>query len=92
MNSVSHILKSFKDKNFEPVYLLLGKEKFFHDQVIQTLSSILFTDPSSRGLNRILLNGSENSLAEVVGASLSYPMMSTFLLDLSYLHKEKMKQ
>lgn len=80
MATASQILKSFKNKEFEPVYLLLGKEKFFHDRVIQALTNILFTDQSSRGLNRILLHGTENSLADVVGASLSYPMMSEYKL------------
>jgi DNA polymerase III subunit delta len=77
---VAQVLKSFKDKNFQPAYLLLGKEKYFHDQVIQALSDVLFTDRSSRGLNRIVLHGTENSLADVVGASLSYPMMSEYKL------------
>jgi len=80
MITVSEALKSFKDKNFNPIYLLMGKEKFFHDQIIQTLSGSLFTDSSSRGLNRIILHGTENSLADVVGASLSYPMMSEYKL------------
>lgn len=80
MNSISQVLKLFEEKKFKPVYLLLGKEKFFHDQIIQSLSDDLFSDASSRGLNRILLHGIENSLAEIVSASLSYPMMSQFKL------------
>lgn len=80
MITVSQALKSFNEKSYQPVYLLLGKEKFFHDRIIQTLSEVLFTDPSSRGLNRIVLHGTENSLADVVGASLSYPMMTEFKL------------
>jgi len=80
MIAVSQALKSFKDKSYHPIYLLLGKEKFFHDQILQALSDTIFTDPSSRGLNRIVLHGTENSLADVVGASLSYPMMSEYKL------------
>jgi DNA polymerase-3 subunit delta len=77
---VTQVLKDFKNKKFEPVYLLIGKEKFFHDQIIQSITDLLFSDASSRGLNRIVLHGTENSLADVVSASLSYPMMSEYKL------------
>ena len=80
MLSVKQVLQAFKNKNFEPVYLLIGKEKFFHDQIIQFLSNLMFSDVSSRGLNRIVLHGTENSLADVVSASISYPMMSEYKL------------
>ncbi len=80
MISVSELLKSVKNKNFSPVYLLAGKEKFFHDQILVTFSNELFKDPSSRSLNRIILHGSENSLSEIVNASLSYPMLSEYKL------------
>jgi DNA polymerase-3 subunit delta len=80
MTSVSEVLKSVKGEKFSPVYMLTGKEKFFHDQVIQAFSQALFKDPSSRSLNRIMLHGSENSLSEVVNASLSYPMLSNHKL------------
>jgi len=80
MKSVSEIIKSIGSKNYAPVYFLVGKEKFFHDQIINLLSGILFNDPSSRNLNRIVLHGSENSLPEVVNASVSYPMLSEYKL------------
>ncbi|KAA3609799.1 MAG: DNA polymerase III subunit delta [Calditrichaeota bacterium] len=76
MASVSDIIKSIGEEKFAPVYLLSGKEKFFHDQIINALTSKLFADSSSRSLNRIMLHGSENSLSDVVNASLSYPMLS----------------
>jgi DNA polymerase III subunit delta len=80
MASVAEVLNAVKNEKFAPVYLLFGKEKFFHDQIIQAFSKALFTDPSSRSLNRILLHGSENSLSQIVNASLSYPMLSNYKL------------
>ena len=76
--TVTEILNSIKNKKYFPVYLLVGKEKYFHDQVINSFSKQLFLDSSSRSLNRIILYGSENSLPEVVNASLSYPMLSEY--------------
>ncbi len=80
MISVSEVLKEVEENKYCPIYLLSGKEKFSHDQVIQTFSKKLFSDPSSRSLNRIMLHGSENSLSDVVNASLSYPMLSNYKL------------
>ncbi len=78
MKAVSEILKSFQKKEFKALYLLLGKEKYFHDLLLDELSSVLFNDPSSRSLNRIILHGTENSLSEVVNAALSFPMLSEY--------------
>ncbi|MCB0282826.1 MAG: DNA polymerase III subunit delta [Calditrichae bacterium] len=74
------VLQLIEKREFKPVYLLVGKEKYFHDQIINNLSHSLFSDASSRSLNRIVLYGSENNLAEVVNASLSYPMLSEYKL------------
>jgi DNA polymerase-3 subunit delta len=76
MTTVYHLLKSLKTEELKPVYLLLGKEKFFHDQVINEMTQRLFSDASSRSLNRIILHGTENTLPDVLSASLSYPMLS----------------
>lgn len=76
--TINEALKAIQNKDYNPVYLLSGKEKFFHDQVINSFSKVLFSDTSSRSLNRIILYGSENSLSEIVNACLSYPMMSDY--------------
>jgi DNA polymerase-3 subunit delta len=80
MKSVSEVVKSIETQNYALFYLLAGKEKFFHDQIINLLSGELFKDPSSRSLNRIVLHGSENSLPQVVNAAVSFPMLSKYKL------------
>jgi DNA polymerase III subunit delta len=80
MKTVSEIIKTLQSKNYSPIYFLVGKEKFFHDQIINLLSNDLFTDPSSRSLNRIVLHGTENSLPQIVNAAVSYPMLSNYKL------------
>lgn len=80
MISVSQALKTFQTENFKSIYLLLGREKFFHDQIINGLTAKLFSDPSSRSLNRLIMDGTENILPEIVAASLSFPMLSAYKL------------
>lgn len=76
MVAVTELINTIKGGEISPIYFLTGKEKFFHDQIISLLSQQLFSDPSSRSLNRIVLHGSESSFPEIVSASLSYPMLS----------------
>jgi len=75
MNAIE-IIHQIEKGQLSNCYLLAGQEMFFQDQVIHALEKEIFKDPSSRGLNRIVLNGPETSLAEIVNASLSYPMLS----------------
>ncbi len=75
MNAIEVIHKIEKG-SLENCYLLIGQEMFFHDQVIHALEKQIFKDSSSRSLNRIVLNGPETNLAEIVNASMAYPMLS----------------
>jgi len=70
------IIGKIASGDVSPVYLLIGKEKFFHDQVIQAMTQHLLPDASSRSLNLYLLYGGENSLPEVVNAAQSRPMLA----------------
>lgn len=75
MNSIE-VIRKIEKQELAACYLLVGPEKFFHDQIIHSLEKTLFKDASARGLNRIVLNGPETSYAEIVNASLAYPMLS----------------
>ncbi|MGD9900004.1 MAG: DNA polymerase III subunit delta [Calditrichaceae bacterium] len=74
--SVNSIVKSIQNGQIAPIYYLVGKEKYFHDLIIRTLEQEIFPDPSAKSLNLSLLYGTESTLAEVISASLAYPMLS----------------
>lgn len=74
--SLDEALKKLESGKYDPVYFLIGKEKFFHDLFIQLIIKKLFPDKSSRDLNLIILYGSENTLSEMISTALSYPMLS----------------
>ncbi|NOX89417.1 MAG: DNA polymerase III subunit delta [Calditrichaeota bacterium] len=76
MKSFDNALNEIQSGKIEPVYLLVGAEKFFHDQFIQTLSGKLFTDRGSRDLNEIILYGTENTESDVLSQLSSYPMLA----------------
>ncbi len=72
----AQMLALIRKKELEPVYLISGKEKFFHDQILSALDKKLFTDAGARSLNRIVMQGSETSFPDIVNACMGFPMLS----------------
>ncbi len=71
----SQILKDIRAGRIEPVYFLVGPEKYFHDRIIEQLISAVFPDQASKDLNLTILYGTENEPAELLSAALDYPML-----------------
>ena len=71
----NQILKNIKAGKIEPVYFLIGPEKYFHDRIIEQLISTIFPDQGSRDLNLTILYGTENEPGEVLSAAMDYPML-----------------
>lgn len=76
MKTVDQTIKEIEAAKFEPVYVLIGSEKFYHDRIIHLLSEKMFPDRGSRDLNEVVLYGTENTLAEVLAQVTSYPMLA----------------
>ena len=79
-SSVDQVSQKISSGQIDPLYYLSGAEKFFHDQVIDSLNNTIFTDKGSRDLNLTILYGTENTLGELLSAALSYPMLADFKL------------
>ncbi len=76
MKSVDQVVREIEAGKFEPIYVLIGPEKFYHDQIIHLLTQKMFSDQGSRDLNEVVLYGTENTLAEVLSQATSYPMLA----------------
>ncbi len=79
-SSIDQVLQKIKSGQIDPLYYLHGAEKFFHDQIIETLDVTIFTDKGGRDLNLTILYGTENTLSELLSAVLSYPMLANYKL------------
>lgn len=73
-------LKNIEESKFDPLYYLVGAEKFFHDRFIEHIIAKIFSDMGSRSLNLSILYGSENSQQELMAAVEGFPMLSDFKL------------
>lgn len=76
MKSFEQAFADIKAGKIDPVYVLVGQEKFYHDQLIHLFSEKLFSDRGSRDLNEMILYGTENTLSEVLSQATSYPMLA----------------
>jgi DNA polymerase-3 subunit delta len=69
------ICKDIKAKKFSPVYMLMGEEPFFIDQIINLLIENVL-DESERDFNQTILYGADTDVATIFNAARRFPMMS----------------
>ena len=59
------------------LYVFHGEERFFIDQLITELENFIFKEPADKQLNCHTFYGTENSLAEIISACMSYSMFGS---------------
>ena len=69
------ICKQIKAKNFAPVYMLMGEEPFFIDQITDLLIEHVL-DESERDFNQSILYGADTNVAAIFNAARRFPMMA----------------
>lgn len=68
------LLKQFKSGQFKPVYILMGEEPFFIDQLVDYLEEHVI-DESLRSFNQTILYGKDTTVDTVLAEAKRYPMM-----------------
>lgn len=69
------ICRDIRDKKFAPIYVLMGEEPFFMDQITDLLLETV-VDEAERDFNQTVLYGADVSAAQVLNAARRFPMMS----------------
>ena len=73
------IIKDIKAKKFAPVYLLMGDEPYYIDEITNMLVDSVVPE-DMRDFNQTMLYGLETNVAEVVTAARRFPMMADYQL------------
>ena len=69
------ICRDITARKFQPVYVLMGEEPFFIDQITDLLlKSVL--EESERDFNQIILYGADTDAISIINAARRFPMMS----------------
>jgi DNA polymerase-3 subunit delta len=73
------ICRDIKNRNFSPIYFLMGEEPFFIDRITDLImNSVLKEDEID--FNRMVLYGSDSTVVKVLNAARRFPMMSEYQL------------
>lgn len=78
-NTFEEICRQIVAKKFAPLYILMGEEPFFMDQITELLIGHVLED-SERDFNQIILYGADTDAATVLNAARRFPMMSKYQL------------
>ena len=71
------ICRDITARKFQPVYVLMGEEPFFIDQITDLLlKSVL--EESERDFNQIILYGADTDAISIINAARRFPMMSEY--------------
>lgn len=77
--SFDQIKRDILARNFKPVYLFMGEEPYYIDQLTQLLMDTVLP-PDERDLNQIVLYGKEVDIPLLITTARSFPMMSEYQL------------
>ena len=74
-NPYIELRSAFRSRNFDPVYLLYGEERYFIDRLQETLLEFAI-EPHEKDFNLDILYGSEVDAQTALGACQAFPMMA----------------
>ncbi|MDH6354037.1 DNA polymerase-3 subunit delta [Dysgonomonas sp. PH5-45] len=74
-----HLRKDIQERKFRPVYLFMGDEPYYIDELTDLLVDTVLPE-EERDFNQTILYGMETDVAQVVTLCRSFPMMSDYQL------------
>ena len=79
MKETQQLLSSIQQRNFSPVYLLMGTESFFIDQITTALMGTV-VEEMARDFDTTIVYGKETTVDQIVEAAKRFPMMGSHQL------------
>ncbi len=68
-------MTSIKKRQFAPVYILMGEEAYYIDQIAKALENYV-VDEADHDFNSIVFYGADAEIGKVIGSAQQYPVMS----------------
>src|SRR5574344_1398022 len=73
LDSYEGIMRDIAQKQFKPVYLLMGNENYYIDKITEAIVNEALTE-DERAFNLITYYGMDAELGNVINSAKSYPM------------------
>jgi DNA polymerase-3 subunit delta len=67
------LVKKLQNKEFAPIYLLMGDEPFYIDRITELIEEGVL-DKSKRDMNQEVIYGRDTTAGEVIGSALQFPL------------------
>lgn len=77
ISKFTEISKNIAAKRYAPVYLLMGEEGYFIDQLADLLANNILDD-AERAFNQILVYGKDSEVGDIINFSKQMPMMGSY--------------
>lgn len=75
--SFQQVMSNLKARKFSPIYILMGDESYYIDQISNYIAENVLT-PDERDFNQTVLFGSDTNAIQVCDMARRYPMMSEY--------------
>ena len=69
------IMKDLKAEHFAPIYILMGEESYYIDQISEYIQEYALT-PDEQAFNQTVVFGADTNAAKISDLCMSYPMMA----------------
>lgn len=73
----TQIMADLKARKFSPIYILMGEEAYYIDQISNYIAENVLT-PEERDFNQTVIFGSDTTAVQVADMARRYPMMSEY--------------
>ena len=77
MNTVKQIAEAIKNKNFKPIYFLMGDEPYYIDKIADLIANSVLTE-EEKGFNQMVLYGGDVTIDAIVANAKRFPMMADY--------------
>lgn len=75
MEEVRKIITAIKNKQYKPVYFLMGEEAYYIDNIADYISDHVLTE-EEKGFNQMVLYGRDVSIQDIMGHARRFPLMA----------------
>lgn len=73
--TIENIIKELREKQYRPIYYLMGEESYYIDKISEYIATTILTE-EEKEFNQTIFYGSETDIATVITTAKRYPMMS----------------
>lgn len=75
--SVETIIQNINNKQYAPIYYLMGEEPYYINKISDYIASHVLSE-EEKGFNQIMLYGNETNIETIITAAKRFPMMSQY--------------